>query len=488
MPFSQSSKRILFASLLLLQAGAVFQPIPARADINYWPVQIFDGGLAQRPDLSGRSEQLITPLSPHRGVNDDEISMRHYGAVGIGIFSEVSRFIQALAENRHVDIPLTSSLQAPGCPQNAGFNVDQLPKGKTDFLCKVRIARYELARQQGWENACAEAEVPEAYVMRRPPGQVSITDLDSLEGLIGTAGEPLSRIDLPPALRGPSVIAEMRIILRKVRLGTLRDKLRARQTQLEALVDGLKNVNSCIKGDGGQINEQLQRARAVREENTQMLSYLDQLESEGRAIAAGDLARVQANGRVRTDMTLEWMTDRERELLSMALGGLFWRMRGGGLVDEPQGTQLTRVYFTQMPMSVLARLAGGRGREGLGTDIFLRLFEPWGEYMDMGTDPNQQDEFFDLLGMSDRGLNQVSLAMQNLQNSGYTNEALRAGGLMMGPCYYASVKDLRHLLVSPQAPLPYREFIDGFTAWGEVCSGATISLGLAKSLLAGRTP
>ncbi len=113
----------------------------------------------------------------------------------------------------------------------------------------------------------------------------------------------------------------------------------------------------------------------------------------------------------------------------------------------------------------------------------------------MGTTPGGQDLYEDLVQMTDRGRHQVadnpllppgaSSAKNYLDAKGYDTTQLVTGGLDMGPCYAYALGELSNFRYAETAPPPYGQFIEGFTAIGELCTGASMALGMAKTLLDG---
>jgi len=121
--------------------------------------------------------------------------------------------------------------------------------------------------------------------------------------------------------------------------------------------------------------------------------------------------------------------------------------------------------------------------------------------MDMGTTPGGQDFYEDLVQMTDRGRQQVAdapngglpipisfttSAVTYLAEKGYDTTALTTGGLDMGPCYAYALDPLKDFRYADTPMAPYNgQLIEWFTAIGEFCAGASISLGLAETLLEG---
>ncbi len=114
--------------------------------------------------------------------------------------------------------------------------------------------------------------------------------------------------------------------------------------------------------------------------------------------------------------------------------------------------------------------------------------------MDMGTTAGGQDMYEDLVQMTDRGRHQVAdnplipgtkSAVNYLDGLGYDTTSLLAGGMEMGPCYLYGLAPLKDFRYADIPNGPYSPFMEIFTAIGEFCTGASINLGLAKTLLDG---
>ncbi len=167
----------------------------------------------------------------------------------------------------------------------------------------------------------------------------------------------------------------------------------------------------------------------------------------------------------------------ERQALTTWLGAVYWRMRGGGLVDKPEGTQKTRLYFTAYAFQTLAELNGNQSAVGSGLMQKL-IFKGWGEWMDMGNTPGEDSEMNDLINMTARGVYQVDSIVGSVK---FPN-VLRAAGLQMGNCYITAWKQLRDIYFLPDLKPPFDRYMDGPTAWAEYCVGAALGYGLSAGV------
>ncbi|MFC3231207.1 hypothetical protein ACFOGJ_28425, partial [Marinibaculum pumilum] len=228
------------------------------------------------------------------------------------------------------------------------------------------------------------------------------------------------------------------------------------------------------------------RLDALRRRIAALLAERRRIDAAGRAQAAAEAAALRAAGRERAVLPYPGLTAPERAELSMLLGGIYWRMRGGGLVAAPDGTQATRYHYNALPMAAIGALNGGAEGYAAGLAIFSRIFEGWGIWMDMGRTPGGDGPLADLAGMTARGDRQVGIAAPMLAAGGYDSTWLTAGGLHLGPVYYFAWERLDGVTVGADLAPPLQPFLEGPTAWGEALGGAAIAYGFARSLLAGR--
>ncbi|MBW1873076.1 MAG: hypothetical protein JRJ19_13485, partial [Deltaproteobacteria bacterium] len=141
----------------------------------------------------------------------------------------------------------------------------------------------------------------------------------------------------------------------------------------------------------------------------------------------------------------------------------------------------------QYPYQLIGELnAGLNDADRVGFMIFVQ--ENWGyaDWMDMGTTPGGKDKYADLVDMTNRGKRATLLVAPMLENLGYDVRELVYGGLQMGPCYYYAWEELRYYQLGEDLQYPYMWFLEGPTAIGEFCTGASLALGLARTLLWGK--
>lgn len=382
-------------------------------------------------------------------------------------------------------------------PSKAALLVDA-----PSFICdsneKTVMAAFDPAKLK----TCGYVEFPESYVYDHTPlASIWPTTTADLDVLIAILGEALTHLLYPTNLIPADFLPQARKILAKVRYGKLKVELAQRKQAYQKALGELQANASCYKpaalsAFATTVGKLIAELKSVEQS-------LDALYNAGLAQAVLDRKAVEAQGRVRADLPYPALTDRERELLAFYLGGLVWRVRGEGLINEnkiPLGLALT---FVAAPYQLIGDIAGGVDGKGVGLPIYID--ENWGYYLwyDMGTDLGSNDKYADLVEMTNRGKRATTGVAPLLAGRGFDTRHLVAGGLMMGPCYYYIWEELPAFALGlsctpkPGFPLPantpgclaapnYTQFLEWPTANGEFCTGAALALGLTKTLLGGK--
>ena len=372
------------------------------------------------------------------------------------------------------------------CQQHGNFNLPSLTLQSDLPICSWNKSQIE-AVFVDHKNACLYVEFPEIYVLEYEAGPIPPSTLTSFEGLINLCGEALMHVDFQQDLFPPELITITRDVIAKLRYEALLaaiDSQRLAYTQAQETMDG---APTCF--DAAEVNALSAEIDVLSTELTAAEQALISLYSDGLTQAALDLANLEAQGRVRDELLHPALSDQERLMLSFYIGGIYWRMRGAGLVAEPpdpgQGL-LRRLYFVQYPYQLIGELnAGLTDAQNVGFNIFVQ--ENWGyaDWMDMGTSPGR-DKYADLVDMTDRGREATLLVAPLLNQRGYDVRELVYGGLQMGPCYYYAWEELRNYQLGPDLQYPYMWFLECPTAVGEFCTGGSLALGLARTLLWGK--
>lgn len=381
---------------------------------------------------------------------------------------------------KHSTFAIPSSLLAAGAPGTCG--------------AAEGTVRQKLAAS----SVCLDVEQPERYVLSYAPAVVDDSTTATVESLIGLAGEALSHYPAPDGLLPADWVPTLRSVIWKIRRPVIAQQIAAARQEYTQALATLSSQASCFDPTAhtaltaavGGLDAELAAAE----------KHLADIEATGKAKADQERVCLGAHARTRGALPFPSMTAAERKFVAFWLGGIYWRMRGGGLI--PLGsTQKARVQFCERPLRRIGDLAGGSVGEEAGYRTFLNIFDGWGEWMDMGTTPGGQDLYEDLVQMTDRGRQQVAdppngglpipvsfttSAATYLGEKGYDTTALLTGGLDMGPCYAYALDPLKDFRYADTPMAPYNgQLIEGFTAIGEFCAGASISLGLAETLLEG---
>lgn len=195
------------------------------------------------------------------------------------------------------------------------------------------------------------------------------------------------------------------------------------------------------------------------------------------------------------DVPFAWMGRSTKQAISTLAGAVLWRARGGGIMLG--STHTARLIFATGGYGLLGWFNGGTDGIIAGGLTSVPLWiSGWGTHMDMGTSKKKGERGAaaqDFAMMTARGLFQTSLSGGYLLSQGYDGWALGSGA-SMGACYLGSHYATRQN--SWMAPLrrdkkgnltPVSNWFDGANAYGEMCSGAMMGLGLSTTLQNGTT-
>ncbi len=470
-----ASNFLIILPLLLAASSA-----SAAAPPNHWPFD-FDPALAEHPStVSGMIDELAAGLD---GLPEELMTEMTTGPVRLWFFQDIVDAFTRAGEAGPDFMP-PPSRQPQICASHAAFEYPTLLAGFPSLSCVLTEMEITAAFDE-MQNTCRHVEFPETYVFEHPPAYVDAVVVSTFDGLISFAGEALSHIQYPVGVLPDDFMAVTRRIIAKIRYDTLRNDINERLNGYQTALDLLQTEASCFDASGAATLTS--SIEALVEELEVARAQLDDIRDTGLTQAALDRQAVEAMGRVRQENLLHpALTDRERELLAFYIGGVYWRMRGGGLVAAPGGTQAARTYFLLAPFRLIGELSGGQEAREAGYGIYRRIFDGWGIWMDMGRTAGDDDKYNDLVGMTNRGKQQVETARSYLEGEGYDVKPLGAGGLQMGPAYFWAWDELIDFNVGEQMPEPYDVFIEGPTAIGEFATGAAIALGLTKTLLWGK--
>ena len=404
---------------------------------------------------------------------------------------------------QHATWVLPASLLAAGAPGGCGMH---------ETAVRGELSAATL-------TACLEVEEPDRYMAaRRAPATLMPSDTSgrvafaeshtrTLEEQLAFAGAALGTLPVPQGLLPPDFVPTLRKVLWKVRpAAATTGRLSTARQAYAAALGTVTAQASCFDPALGPTLQALDAELAA------LGTHLAQVLAEGTARAAAQRQCLSARARTRPALPYPALTDEEREQLAFWLVGVYWRMRGGGIFALGS-TQNARTLFARRPFGELAKLAGASTAAERAADaIYCNLGDGWGQWMDMGTTMNggppeeNQDFYEDLVEMTDRGrqhamelpsaarllclgqgvFNIDKSPEQYLREAGYDTQALFAGGMSMGPCYAYAINPMKGFTYFASGmPAPYSDFILGATSMGELCFGASLGLGLTRSLLNG---
>jgi hypothetical protein len=469
--------RVVTAAVGLVSAALTAAGSARAAPAQRWPYA-FDPSLAADPAAT-QAEMTSNDVGlPALPVASMETLMSAAGATTLWVWPETAAALKRAGASGPGSMtwPTTPSL----CAKHAAFAMPSLaPPGASPACASAASAVAQTI--SGALGACEDVEQPERYVLAYTPAKPDATNTGSVEGLVGLAGEALSHFDVPANLLPPEFVPTLRTILVKIRHDALATRLSAAKA---AYASALAQAGDPCFDPAAKASVASSIA-ALEKEVDDASAYVAKTVSDGEAAWAHDGLCLAARSRTRGALPFPSLTEAERRFVAFWLGGVYWRMRGGGLM--PLGsTQQARLYFLNAPFTQIGALTGGQDGADAAFQIYLAVFEGWGDWMDMGTTPGGGDKYFDLVGMTARGHRQVQAAADQLAGKGYDTVDLVAGGLQMGPCYFYGLDPLKDFRYADQASPPYGAFIEGFTAIGEFCSGASIGLGFARTLLDGK--
>lgn len=446
----------------------------------HWPFE-FDPQLAAKSATV--SQQIATGNATYPEMPVSRMVTMQSDQVTLYVWPEIAAMMQRI-ETAANAAPMTWPLTSTTCTGHVAFGAPPVLAANPSAACHAADTRIRTALADF--GACADVEFPELYALAFNPANARDTSDDLVE-MIGQAGQAWTHAPAPQVgLLPTDFVPTLRTILAKLRHGALMQHLATARAAYEQARTELTTNASCF--DTGVAATAATQLQTMQAELDTAASYLAQLQTSGTAASAQEGVCLAANARVRPTLSYPSLTRAEREFIAFWIGGTYWRMRGGGLI--PLGsTQDARTYFVTKAFGVIGRLLGGDD----GADVSPRLYLPlvlqgWGEWMDMGTTQGGDDRYSDLVGMTKRGEYQVNGAVSALKGKGYDTLDLTVSGLMMGPGYFrgyypnASFRYAAQLQPQP----PYSDGISGPTAIGEFSFGASLGLGLAHTLLAGK--
>lgn len=463
------------AALFLTLAAAT-----AHADVQRWPFE-FDVSLAADPTGTGNAitsgEASLPPL-PTSELSTIAVDS---GATTLWFWPENARLLSGIAAagTTAMTWPTTPTL----CVATDAFTIPTLLGASPTSACTAADAM--IRAQLADVSACDLVDRPELYVLGYDASNPE-SDCDTLEHLIGLAGEGFAKAGAPPdGILPPDFVPSLRSVIAKLRHDTLAAQLAAAKATYAQALATLQANAACF--DAGAVASLTTGIGALTKEVGAASLSLEELESAGIAANAQENLCLAAKSQARSTVLFPALTKAEREFVAFWLGAVYWRMRGGGLI--PLGsTQDARSYFLQQAFTHIGELLDQPDAASVANAFYLQVVvDGWGDWQDMGRTPGGGDKYADLVSMTERGQRQAQAGINVLQPLGWDTSELMTGGLQMGPGYfwvYEAAPDFRYALGLPSPP--YSGYIDAPTAVGEFNIGAALELGLAHTLLAGK--
>lgn len=449
----------------------------------YTPFTFDDKSLENRDDIVNVYSNLTTNISEAQNLELKKIKIHD---VEINVYSEIAQLMET------VNTPSNKKWEpikpVGNCLAHKEFQLSEMPRVKLSCpFIKLNLKSY--SHYDDLNNNCQNVYSPEIFMNEIEEGKMKFSKMNDLPEVIQMISWPLKHVNFADNLITPQLQSKFRLILTKVRMDDLLSKINSNIELSSGLLKNLEHER-CFDADEFQIQSLKNKLLNLNQEAKIARDYLLKIDEEGKKTAQLDRQKIIDQGKVRPELPYPNLTDNDREVLSMYLTSILWRMRGGGVFYKTDRTQPRRIFYVWKPLNMLGYINGGETGASLGAYIFPGLLKMWGQYFDMGTNPVEQDRFFDITKMTERGLFQVKFAEKYVSRHGYTSNYLRMAGLQMGPVYYYATysKVTENSYQGAGNNKPYLDFTEGFTDYGELFMGATLGLSIARTYLQGHDP
>jgi hypothetical protein len=458
--------------------------IPSFAQtVSFKPFEFKDSNLGVRSDIKKEYSRQVYQFNQSevaKLVRDEDTEAK------LNLFPETLKLMQHARAMGEGGGQPTRSLNF--CGRHVGaVNVPVVSANCSSLQVSVDTAFANISK------VCRDVETPEKYMLELP----AYTNFDEklftrngLMSLIETAGQSLLQHQWPQGMISQEMADRGRSILLRLRYETLKKQIDDQQNRYYSILSHIAGSPNCISGNVAAVKTTVE---GLSTELSAASNYLNQVYAAGLAQAQADQAKVASQGRIRDPLPYPALTDSDREWLSFYVMGVYWRIRGGGLFANI-GTQTRRSVFAKFPIEKLVELNCGTkcnsSVRGIGGKMKLKLqLKGWGEWADMGTWQGEgaQDRFHDLTFMTWRGEYQVDNSVTALTSAKFNGAPFYLSGLQMGATYwYPTVTGMKFIIYGPNGDRP-TALTNGPWSMGEVFQGATMGLGLARSLLQGHT-
>lgn len=467
----------MFASVSIAIGGS----LSWAQGLTYLPFEFQNKDLYRRPDISS----VIPELKVNYPASKD-MTFESYTSSGTTVYlrSEIFEILEGyeLTQRSGSEKEFPDFITCQAHDALSTTNVNQVIRESTQ--CNGLKGQFSNLQKQLF-NGCQMLNYPERRLLDHVPGKVSAKKVQTLRGLLETAGHGLFQVPEVAKMLSVSHAETLRSSLRKIYINDFLTKIADQEKLVVAFQNQLKANLSCHRIDDNTISDLEILVDGIRLEAQVAQEKLRQEYRDGLAQAEADRNAILRTGYRRDQLEEAYLTDQDRKILSMYIGAIMWRIRGGGITQEPDGTRKRRVLGVYHPFNYLSKLSGGDSAADQGTSLLYAVIKGWGRYFDMGRTKEDEDIYFDLVHMTKRGQYQVVGSANDLEGRNFDPTALQIAGLQMGPCYFYAWEKYEGKNLGKDLKPPFKEFIDGPTALGELCFGATLGLGLSETLLKG---
>jgi hypothetical protein len=475
----QNASKTIFLILSLSSMASAATPIVGRsaAQTSYAPFKWLDTSLANRSDLKGFDTDLVISSDFPPSTLFTTIKFPQVTAT---FFPDILSQILPLSQNQQVDT--VGIKRDKFCPSHLAFASQASAVTATLPATCSTISKSITQISSDLDGGCLTTNYPELTFKNYQQGDIKASEMSDIDGLINMAGEAFYHLTPPAVWTTDAYMNPIRRVLQRIKFASIGKSLSTHQQAYAQALLALSKAPSC---DPKHTLSNL--VSGLQTESKDAQATLVRVDRDGRNEALADRQTVIKHGLQREVLPYPNLSDADRRLVSTLLGGVYWRLRGGGLRYQPNGTNAARELFNKLPMGAIGYLNGLDVGKSAGERQYIELIlHGWGKFMTMGTTPGGFDLWYSFVKMVERGSQQSDPASRILDDAGYDPYEYQAGGRQMGLCYFFAYQTkLKDFLVNPKMQHPYREFIDAPTAWGELCTGATLTLGLADSLLKG---
>lgn len=462
------------------------------AESIYTPYRFLSDELKTRPDLQTRYEVLIP--------DDSDIKLEALNAndVELMFHQEVAELLkQARSQKVYRNQMGQTSVKMCHTHQKAAkdgtFEINNICPSLKNIFRQIKPKLDSICFEV--ENPFSFIKPPHSYMRTLKAESYEKEKLDSILGMIEVAFSPLMTTNTyPKELLSQKLVSTFSNVILKLRKKELEFNIQSQLKLYEKILWILSQNPECVPNP----QETANIVERLADELHGALSVLKRMDENGRLEAENDNDGVFRNNLCRSPLPYPSITDAERQSVSMYLGSFYWRFRGGG-VWRAKGTSELRSHFVKKTFTTLAKFNGAPMPKWIAGGIKIKLqLKGWGAWFDMGRGPGA-DKYQDLVQMTKRGIYQVGIGSYNildkilypgspvkaLKKFKYDTRYLEVSGQSIGACYFYGWEYLSGQHITSDWLTPKLQLGMGATTWGELCAGASLGLGLSKTLLHG---